>query len=137
VLDEIVQIQLNTEAARRLLTRLLAKQGCRPKRIITDKLGSYAAAKREVMPNVEHRQHKGLNNRAENSHVPLRKRERCKDFDDGWDCSISFRPSPLFATISFRPVHTALRPYRPSSSLERNGGVESRRNCRLKSPRLA
>jgi putative transposase len=47
-----------------------------PKRIITDKLRSYGAAKRQVMPNVEHRSHKGLNNQAENSHVPPRKRER-------------------------------------------------------------
>jgi len=42
----------------------------------TDKLRSYGAARRDVMPAVEHRSHKGLNNRAENSHVPLRKRER-------------------------------------------------------------
>ena len=47
-----------------------------PKRIITDKLRSYGVAKKQIMPNVEHRSHKGLNNRAENSHVPLRKRER-------------------------------------------------------------
>ena len=44
--------------------------------MITDKLSSYAAAKRIVMPGVEHRQHKGLNNRAENSHQPTRRRER-------------------------------------------------------------
>jgi DDE domain len=37
---------------------------------------SYGAAKREVMPSIEHRQHKGLNNRAENSHQPTRRRER-------------------------------------------------------------
>jgi putative transposase len=41
-----------------------------------DKLGSYAAARRQIMPAVEHRSHKGLNNRAENSHLPLRRRER-------------------------------------------------------------
>jgi putative transposase len=76
VLDEIVQARRNTKAARRLLTRLLRKQGMAPKRIITDKLGSYGAAKKQVMPKVEHRSHKGLNNRAENSHVPFRKRER-------------------------------------------------------------
>ncbi|WP_143534291.1 DDE-type integrase/transposase/recombinase, partial [Rhizobium sullae] len=64
------------KAARRLLVRLLKKQGLTPKRIVTDKLRSYGAARREVMPAVEHRSHKGLNNRAENSHVPLRKRER-------------------------------------------------------------
>jgi putative transposase len=43
--------------------------------LVTDKLKSYAA-KREIMPGVEHRQHKGLNNRAENSHQPTRRRER-------------------------------------------------------------
>ena len=69
VLDEIVQVRRNTGAAKRLLERLLRKQGCPPRRMITDKLSSYAAVKRKVMPNVEHRQHKGLNNRAENSHV--------------------------------------------------------------------
>ena len=44
--------------------------------MITDKLASYGAAKGEVMPSVEHRRHKGLNNRAENSHQPTRRRER-------------------------------------------------------------
>jgi putative transposase len=44
--------------------------------IITDKLKSYGAAKREILPDVEHRQHKGLNNRAENSHQPTRLREK-------------------------------------------------------------
>jgi hypothetical protein len=44
--------------------------------LVTDKLKSYAAAKRDIMPGVEHRQHKGLNNRAENSHQPTRRRER-------------------------------------------------------------
>ncbi|CAN7671895.1 IS6 family transposase [Phyllobacterium sp. LjRoot231] len=75
ILDEIVQNRRNTKAARRLLIRLLKKQGLPPKRIITDKLRSYGAAKRQIMPAVEHRSHKRLNNRAENSHVPLRKRE--------------------------------------------------------------
>jgi putative transposase len=41
--------------------------------LITDKLKSYVAAKREIMPSVEHRQHKGLNNRVENSHQPARR----------------------------------------------------------------
>src|SRR3954471_23705536 len=76
VLDEIVQSRRDTKAAKRLLKCLLKKQGVAPKRIITDKLASYGAAKREVMPDVEHRSHKGLNNRAENSHLPLRQRER-------------------------------------------------------------
>jgi putative transposase len=76
VLDEIVQTRRDTKAAKRLLIRLLKEQGCLPKRMITDKLGSYAAARRQIMPEVEHRSHKGLNNRAENSHLPFRRRER-------------------------------------------------------------
>jgi putative transposase len=84
VLDEIVQTHRDTKAARRLLMRLLRKQGRPPKRIVTDKLGSYAAAKSTVMPRVQHRQHKGLNNRAENSHVPIRKRERMMQGFRSW-----------------------------------------------------
>jgi putative transposase len=76
VLDEIVQSRRDTKAAKRLLRRLLKMQRCPPRRMIIDKLGSYAAAHRQVMPRTEHRSHKGLNNRAENSHVPLRRRER-------------------------------------------------------------
>ncbi len=75
VLDEILQSRRDAKAAKRLLKRLLKKQGCPPRRLITDKLSSYASARRQIMPSVEHRAHKGLNNRAENSHVPLRKRE--------------------------------------------------------------
>jgi putative transposase len=60
VLDEIVQTRRDTKAAKRLLKRLLRKQGCPPRRMITDKLGSYAAARRRIMPEVEHRSHKGL-----------------------------------------------------------------------------
>jgi putative transposase len=78
VLDEVLQTRRNTTAAKRLLTRLLRKQGCPPRRLITDKLGSYAAAQRQIMPQVEHRSHKGLNNRAENSHLPFRRRERAR-----------------------------------------------------------
>jgi len=47
-----------------------------PRVVITDKLASYGAAKREALPSVAHRQHKRLNNRAENSHQPTRERER-------------------------------------------------------------
>ncbi|MBV8739467.1 MAG: IS6 family transposase [Alphaproteobacteria bacterium] len=44
--------------------------------LVTDKLASYPAAKQELMPEAERRRHKGLNNRAENSHRPTRRRER-------------------------------------------------------------
>jgi putative transposase len=48
--------------------------------MITDKLASYGAAKREIMPGVEHRQHRGLNNRAETSHQPTRRERIIKRF---------------------------------------------------------
>ncbi len=76
VLDILVQSRRDTRAAKRLLRKLLKKQTRPPRVMVTDKLASYGAARREVMPSVEHRKHKGLNNRAENSHQPTRRRER-------------------------------------------------------------
>ena len=76
VLDILVQNRRDTQAAKRLLRKLMKRQCRLPRVMITDKLASYGAAKREVMPSVEHRKHKGLNNRAENSHQPTRRRER-------------------------------------------------------------
>ncbi|MEU6889997.1 IS6 family transposase [Streptomyces viridosporus] len=76
VLDILVQNRRNKAAARRFFRRLLKGIGAVPRVIVTDKLRSYRAAHREVMPSVEHRSHKGLNNRAENSHQPTRQRER-------------------------------------------------------------
>lgn len=76
VLDVLVQSRRDKQAAKRLLRKLLKRRCRAPRVMITDKLPSYGAAKREVMSGVEHRQHKGLNNRAENSHQPTRRRER-------------------------------------------------------------
>jgi putative transposase len=76
VLEEILQSKRDKRAAKRLLIKLMKRWGFVPKRIITDKLRSYGAAKCEVSPGLDHRSHKGLNNRAENSHLPFRKRER-------------------------------------------------------------
>src|ERR671937_1399187 len=76
VLDVLVQSRRNATAAKRLLRTLLKRQGRAPRVLITDKLASYPAAKKDLMPGVEHRRHKGLNNRAENSHQPTRRRER-------------------------------------------------------------
>jgi putative transposase len=75
VLDILVQSRRNMKAAKRLLRKLVKKQGIAPRVMITDKLASYAAAKRVVMPGAEHRQHRGLNNRAETNHQPTRRRE--------------------------------------------------------------
>ena len=76
VLDVLVQSRRDKKAAKRLLRKLLKKQMRPPRAMITDKLASYGAAKQELMPGVEHSRHKGLNNRAENSHQPTRRRER-------------------------------------------------------------
>jgi putative transposase len=76
VLDVLVQPRRDKAAARRFLRRLMKRTRAVPRVVVTDKLRSYGAAHREVMPSVEHRSHKGLNNRAENSHQPTRQRER-------------------------------------------------------------
>ena len=76
ILDILVQSRRNTAAARKFFRQLLKARAYVPRVVITDKLASYGAAKREVLPSVEHRRHKGLNNRAENSHQPTRERER-------------------------------------------------------------
>ncbi len=78
VLEVLVQSRRDAKAAKRLMRKLLKSQGRAPRVMITDKLRSYGAAKREIMPGVDHRSHKGLNNRAENSHLPFRKRERTR-----------------------------------------------------------
>src|ERR687889_357132 len=76
VIDILVQAKRDRFAAIRFFRRLLRATGRKPRVIITDKLRSYGAAKRVVMPGVAHRQHRYLNNRAENSHQPTRERER-------------------------------------------------------------
>ncbi|EFH80902.1 IS6 family transposase [Ktedonobacter racemifer] len=76
VLDILVQSRRNKQAAKKFFRKLLKGLEYAPRVIITDKLASYAAAKKEILLSVEHRQHKGLNNRAENSHQPTRQRER-------------------------------------------------------------
>ena len=76
MLDILVQRCRDAKAAKRFFKRLLRGLQYVPRVIVTDKLRSYGAAKREVLPDVEHRQSRYLNNRAENSHRPTRRRER-------------------------------------------------------------
>ena len=80
VLDILGQSRRNKAAAGALRAQFFRKllKGCQyvPRVIITDKLASYGAAKREILRGVEHRQHKRLNKRAENSHQQTRQRER-------------------------------------------------------------
>jgi putative transposase len=76
VLDILVQQRRDQQAAETFLRRVIATTDSEPRVVITDKLLSYPPALRRVLPNVDHRRHKGLNNRAENSHQPTRQRER-------------------------------------------------------------
>ena len=76
VLDILVQPRRNRHAAVRFFRRLLKNQRHVPRRLITDKLRSYPAASRTVMPSVVHVTDQYANNRAEVSHQPTRQRER-------------------------------------------------------------
>ncbi len=76
VLDILVQSRRNRRAAIRFFRKLLKRQGCVPRRLITDKLRSYSAARHTVMPSVVHCTDQYANNRAEVSHQPTRQRER-------------------------------------------------------------
>ncbi|MDM7853201.1 IS6 family transposase [Pseudochrobactrum kiredjianiae] len=77
VLDVLIQTRRNTKAAKRFMRQLLSGQGYSARVMVTDKLGSYGAANKELgLTSCDHRQHKGLKNRAENSHQPIRRRER-------------------------------------------------------------
>ena len=76
VLKVLVQRRRDTRAAQRLMGKLLKSAAMPPRVMITDKLRSYGAARATMGLRIEHRQHKGQNNRAENSHQPTRRRER-------------------------------------------------------------
>ena len=76
VLDFLVQSRRNTKVAKKLMTKLLKKQSFAPTKIVTDRLHSYAAAFRSLNLTATHDHGLRANNRAENSHQPVRRRER-------------------------------------------------------------
>jgi putative transposase len=76
VIDILVQSRRDRRAATRFFRKLLKRQGSVPRRLITDKLRSYASARRAVMASVVHVTDQYANNRAEVSHQPTRQRER-------------------------------------------------------------
>ena len=76
VIDILVQSRRDRRAAKRFFRKLLKHQGATPWRLVTDKLRSYGAAHRTVMPSVVHSTEQYENNRAEVSHQPTRQRER-------------------------------------------------------------
>ncbi|MCH8863053.1 MAG: IS6 family transposase [Proteobacteria bacterium] len=76
VLDVLVQKRRNKRAAAKFMRKLLKNQSPRPTRIVTDKLKSYGAAFRDMGLSHLHETGHRLNNLAESSHVPIRRRER-------------------------------------------------------------
>lgn len=80
VLDIVVPRHRDKRAAKKFFCKLLKGLTYVPRVIVTDKLKSYEAAKREILPGVEHRQHRYLNNRVENAHQPTRQREQRQRF---------------------------------------------------------
>ena len=76
LIDILVQPRRNRRAAQKFFRKLLKGQACEPRRLVTDKLRSYAAAHRVVLPSVIHDTSQYANNRAEVSHQPTRRRER-------------------------------------------------------------
>jgi putative transposase len=77
VLDMLVQPKRDTKAARKLMRKLLKRQGMVPEEWVTDRCPSYGVALRELkLTRARHTRRKRANNRAESSHVPVRRRER-------------------------------------------------------------
>ena len=76
VIEILAQRKRNARAAKRFFRKLLKSQGCAPWQLVTDKLKSYDAAHRSIMPSVDHNTERYANNLAEVSHQPTRRRER-------------------------------------------------------------
>ena len=114
VLDILVQSRRDSDAAKRFFMRLLKGLQYVPRVIVTDKLRSYGVAQRQLLPAVEHRQSRYLNNRAENSHRPTRRRERQMQRFKSSSQAQSFLSSHAFIYGHFRPRRhlLAARAYR-------------------------
>ena len=96
-------IRRNAKAAKRFFKRLLKGLQYVPRVIITEKLRSYGVALRRLLPNAEHRQSHYLNNRAENSHRPTRRRERQMQRFKSSDQAQNFLSAHAFIHGHFHP----------------------------------
>ena len=106
-IDILLQPRRNTKSAKRFFIKLLGKEGFVPRVMITDKLASYGAAKRQLGMKTDHRKHKALNNRLEGSHQHVRKQERGKRrFRDPVNCqkvlSLSLTIRNIFGRITHK-----------------------------------
>src|ERR1700731_3794757 len=122
VLDMLMQRRRDTRAALRLMRKLLRKQGFAPKLLVTDKLRSYASAFRRLRLTCPHEQGLRSNNRAENPHQPVRRRER--------KMQPSNRLDPPSASLTSMPRSTTPSTYNAISSPDRRcGSSEPRRRA--------
>jgi putative transposase len=103
-LNILVTSKRDKRAAKRFLRKLL-RDNAKPRVVVTDKLRSYGAALKELLPHTEHRQSRYLNNRAENSHQRTRRRERALQYFTS--------PGHVQSFLSvFEPFNTHFRPSR-------------------------
>ena len=109
VLDILVQPRRDANAAKRFFKRLLKGLQYLPRVIVTDKLRSYGVAQRQLLPGVEHRQSRYLNNRAENSHRPTRRRERQMQRFKSSEQAQNFFPPIHSSTVTFIPADIDLQ----------------------------
>ena len=116
MLDILVQSRRDKGAAAKFFRKLLKGLRYVPRVLITDKLASYSAAHREVLPSVEHRRHKGLNNRAENPHQPSRERERRMRRFKGPGHAQRFLAAYGPIAAHFRPRRHLPWPFTPSAA---------------------
>ena len=103
VLDILVQPRRDANAAKRFFKRLLKGLQYVPRVLVTDKLRSYGVAQRQLLPGVEHQQSRYLNNRAENSHRPTRRRERQMQRFKSSEQAQDFLSAHSFIYGHFRP----------------------------------
>lgn len=103
VLDILVQERRNREAAERFLRSMVEGEETAPWVVVTEKLANYPPALKRVLSRTEHRRHKGLNDRAENSRRPVRKRER----------ALQRFKSPEHAQRFLEPFSAAANHFRP------------------------
>ncbi len=136
VLDFLVQPRRDAKAAKRFLRRLLKGLQYVPRVIVTDKLRSYGVAQRKLLPKAEHRQSKYLNNRAENSHRPTRRRERQMQRFKSPDQVNDFSPRMHSSTVIsiyddtyWRPRHIARSGPRHSVSGSRTRVFETQHDA--------
>ena len=101
--DILVQERRDATAAKRFFRRLLKGLQYVARVIVTDKLRSYGVAKRHLLPDVEHRQSRYLNNRAENSHRPTRRRQLCHQRLQGGRC-VRDLPRSLYTVRRVAPI---------------------------------